>query len=223
MEEYKRRAGGAAGGRGADADGVPPPLGDPRRAPGCWAQLPDGGRSAELVRTLEGLADCDLYDVLADLAYGWPRAPAPSAPTPSPTSTPAGSRRCPARRRSIGAGAPVRAAAPTRWRTPTLRDARCGARGRAGGAGTAASPPMCCARPRRGCSPREAGGWRHARGRGWRLKPRLRAACGPPQDPPSRVRMRLSLGPTQVGLVAVGREARFQPPAECGGVGIGYG
>lgn len=32
--------------------------------------LPDGGRSAELVRTLEGLSDCDLYDVLADLAYG---------------------------------------------------------------------------------------------------------------------------------------------------------
>jgi type I restriction enzyme, R subunit len=32
--------------------------------------LPDGGRSAELVRALEGLSDCDLYDVLADLAYG---------------------------------------------------------------------------------------------------------------------------------------------------------
>jgi type I restriction enzyme R subunit len=34
------------------------------------AHLPDGGRSAELVRTLEGMSDCDLYDVLADLAYG---------------------------------------------------------------------------------------------------------------------------------------------------------
>jgi type I restriction enzyme R subunit len=32
--------------------------------------LPDGGRSADLVRTLDGLTDCDLYDVLADLAYG---------------------------------------------------------------------------------------------------------------------------------------------------------
>jgi type I restriction enzyme R subunit len=34
------------------------------------AALPDAGRSAGLVRTLEGLDDCDLYDVLADLAYG---------------------------------------------------------------------------------------------------------------------------------------------------------
>jgi type I restriction enzyme R subunit len=32
--------------------------------------LPDGGRSALLVRTLAQLDDCDLYDVLADLAYG---------------------------------------------------------------------------------------------------------------------------------------------------------
>ncbi|MBW4679601.1 MAG: hypothetical protein KME19_05745 [Microcoleus vaginatus WJT46-NPBG5] len=34
------------------------------------AQLPDGGRSALLVRTVEDLEDCDLYDVLAELAYG---------------------------------------------------------------------------------------------------------------------------------------------------------
>lgn len=34
------------------------------------ARLPDGARSAALVRTLEGLDDCDLYDVLADLTYG---------------------------------------------------------------------------------------------------------------------------------------------------------
>lgn len=33
-------------------------------------RLPDGGRSARLVRELEGLTNCDLYDVLADLAYG---------------------------------------------------------------------------------------------------------------------------------------------------------
>lgn len=33
-------------------------------------RLPDGGRSARLVRELEGMTDCDLYDVLADLAYG---------------------------------------------------------------------------------------------------------------------------------------------------------
>jgi type I restriction enzyme R subunit len=34
------------------------------------ATLPDGGQSAQIVRTLEHLEDCDLYDVLADLAYG---------------------------------------------------------------------------------------------------------------------------------------------------------
>jgi type I restriction enzyme R subunit len=34
------------------------------------AALPDGGRSASRVRQLEGLDDCDLYDVLADLGYG---------------------------------------------------------------------------------------------------------------------------------------------------------
>lgn len=32
--------------------------------------LPDGGRSAALVRTLDGLDDYDLYDVLAELGYG---------------------------------------------------------------------------------------------------------------------------------------------------------
>ena len=33
-------------------------------------QLPDGGRSAFLVRSLEGMDDYDLYDVLAELGYG---------------------------------------------------------------------------------------------------------------------------------------------------------
>lgn len=32
--------------------------------------LPDGGRSPMLVRTLESLENCDLYDVLAELGYG---------------------------------------------------------------------------------------------------------------------------------------------------------
>jgi type I restriction enzyme R subunit len=32
--------------------------------------LPDGGRSATLVRALDHLDDCDLFDVLADLGYG---------------------------------------------------------------------------------------------------------------------------------------------------------
>lgn len=34
------------------------------------AHLPDGGRSAPMVRSLEGMADYDLYDVLAELGYG---------------------------------------------------------------------------------------------------------------------------------------------------------
>jgi type I restriction enzyme, R subunit len=33
------------------------------------AALPDGGRMVEALRRLDGLSDCDLYDVLADLAY----------------------------------------------------------------------------------------------------------------------------------------------------------
>ena len=33
-------------------------------------QLPDGGRSAFLVRTLEDMDDYDLYDVLAEVGYG---------------------------------------------------------------------------------------------------------------------------------------------------------
>ena len=33
-------------------------------------QLPDGGRSAFLVRALEDMTDYDLYDVLGELAYG---------------------------------------------------------------------------------------------------------------------------------------------------------
>ncbi len=33
-------------------------------------RLPDGGRSAELVRQVEDMADYDLYDVLAELGYG---------------------------------------------------------------------------------------------------------------------------------------------------------
>jgi type I restriction enzyme R subunit len=33
-------------------------------------RLPDAGRSALLVRTLEDMADYDLYDVLAELGYG---------------------------------------------------------------------------------------------------------------------------------------------------------
>jgi type I restriction enzyme, R subunit len=32
--------------------------------------LPDGGRSPSIIRTLDGLEDCDLFDILAELGYG---------------------------------------------------------------------------------------------------------------------------------------------------------
>ena len=41
----------------------------PERA-GLLAALPDGGRSAGVIRSLEGMDDFDLYDVLAELGYG---------------------------------------------------------------------------------------------------------------------------------------------------------
>jgi len=41
----------------------------PERA-GLLAALPDGGRSASVIRSLEGMDDFDLYDVLAELGYG---------------------------------------------------------------------------------------------------------------------------------------------------------
>ena len=34
------------------------------------SHLPEGGRSALLVTELEGMTDCDLSDVLAELGYG---------------------------------------------------------------------------------------------------------------------------------------------------------
>jgi type I restriction enzyme R subunit len=43
---------------------------DPADRERLLAALPDGGRSADLVRTLDEMDDCDLYDVLADLGYG---------------------------------------------------------------------------------------------------------------------------------------------------------
>ena len=41
----------------------------PERA-GLLAALPDGGRSAGVIRALEGMDDFDLYDVLAEIGYG---------------------------------------------------------------------------------------------------------------------------------------------------------
>jgi type I restriction enzyme R subunit len=43
---------------------------DPANREHLLAALPDGGRSADLVRALEEMDDFDLYDVLGDLGYG---------------------------------------------------------------------------------------------------------------------------------------------------------
>lgn len=43
---------------------------DPRRRRSLIAHLPEAGRSAELIRQLEDMTAYDLYDVLAELAYG---------------------------------------------------------------------------------------------------------------------------------------------------------
>jgi len=43
---------------------------DPQQRQALLDSLPDGPRSASLVRVLEELQACDLYDVLADLGYG---------------------------------------------------------------------------------------------------------------------------------------------------------
>ena len=61
----------------------------PERA-GLLAALPDGGRSAGVVRALEGMDDFDLYDVLAELGYGLDPKTRVARRTPSTTSTPPG-------------------------------------------------------------------------------------------------------------------------------------
>jgi type I restriction enzyme R subunit len=43
---------------------------DPSRRRELLWRLPEGGRSAELIRTLEEMGDYDLYDVLGELGYG---------------------------------------------------------------------------------------------------------------------------------------------------------
>jgi type I restriction enzyme R subunit len=70
LEEYKERIAESLVGRAPTVDAfratwILPPE---RRA--LLSSLPDAGRSAPLVRTVEDMADFDLYDVLAELGYG---------------------------------------------------------------------------------------------------------------------------------------------------------
>ena len=43
---------------------------DPRARQELLQNLPDGGRSALLIRRLQDMESCDLFDVLAELGYG---------------------------------------------------------------------------------------------------------------------------------------------------------
>ena len=42
----------------------------PQKRQALLSRLPDGGRSARVIREVEGMAEYDLYDVLGDLGYG---------------------------------------------------------------------------------------------------------------------------------------------------------
>ena len=55
---------------------------DPAARLALLTALPDGARSALLVRVLDNLDSCDLYDVLAHLGYGLAPRTRPSAPEP---------------------------------------------------------------------------------------------------------------------------------------------
>jgi type I restriction enzyme R subunit len=70
LEEYKERVAAAVLERAATLEafrGVWIVQSDRHR---LMDQLPDAGRSAPLIRKVDGLDDFDLYDVLAELAYG---------------------------------------------------------------------------------------------------------------------------------------------------------
>ncbi len=70
LEDYKARLAAGVVAEAPTLDAFRGRWVTPAERHALLTRLPDGGRSAELVRTLEGLSDCDLYDVLADLAYG---------------------------------------------------------------------------------------------------------------------------------------------------------
>lgn len=70
VEEYKERLAARLVTAAPTLDGFRAQWIIPAQRHALLHGLPDGGRSAALVRILEELQDCDLYDVLADLAYG---------------------------------------------------------------------------------------------------------------------------------------------------------
>jgi type I restriction enzyme R subunit len=70
VEEYKEKLAGELVSRAPTLDSFRTIWIDPSARHGLLNALPDGARSALLVRALDDLEACDLYDVLAHLGYG---------------------------------------------------------------------------------------------------------------------------------------------------------
>ena len=70
LEEYKERIAESLVGNAPTLDDFRARWIAPAERRTLIAALPDGGRSAGLIRTVESMADFDLYDVLAELGYG---------------------------------------------------------------------------------------------------------------------------------------------------------
>lgn len=70
VEEYKERLAGELVSRAPTLDSFRATWIDPSARHGLLDALPDGARSALLVRSPDDLEACDLYDVLAHLGYG---------------------------------------------------------------------------------------------------------------------------------------------------------
>jgi len=70
VEEYKEKLAGELVSRAPTLDAFRTIWIDPSARHGLLDSLPDGARSALLVRSLDDLDPCDLYDVLAHLGYG---------------------------------------------------------------------------------------------------------------------------------------------------------
>lgn len=70
LEEYKERVATSLLARAATLEDFRAAWVAPAVRRDMVASLPDGGRSAPLIRKVEALDDFDLYDVLAELAYG---------------------------------------------------------------------------------------------------------------------------------------------------------
>ncbi|MDR3544289.1 MAG: DEAD/DEAH box helicase family protein, partial [Candidatus Limnocylindrales bacterium] len=70
LEEYEERLAVGLLARAPSLDAFRAAWILPLERAGLLAALPDGGRSAGVIRSLEGMDEFDLYDVLAELGYG---------------------------------------------------------------------------------------------------------------------------------------------------------